>query len=115
MDSTLLTFEKRQRALRRKHKRMAQGYVNKLDRKSGLIVQRPDSKVGGFVVRMLLLIAMAFMGFKVFLMAGLGEEAYLAHVQGLQGGSAMEQGAAVIMQIDPVSAYLAPLLQPYLQ
>lgn len=48
-------------------------------------------------------------------MAGLGEEAYLAHVQGLQGGSAMEQGAAVIMQIDPVSAYLAPLLQPYLQ
>ncbi|WP_136439721.1 hypothetical protein [Pacificoceanicola onchidii] len=115
MDSTLQSFEKRQKALRRKHKRMAQGYVNKLDRESGLIVQRPDNKVGGYLTRLILLVAAVFMGFKVFLLAGLGEATYLSHVDALRSGSVVEQGAALVMQIDPVSAYLAPLLQPLLQ
>ncbi|WP_425100321.1 hypothetical protein [Tropicibacter sp. S64] len=114
MDSTLQTFEKRQKALRRKHKRMAQGYVNKLDRTSGVIIQKPDSKAGGFMIRLLVLAVAVGLGFKVFLLAGLGEEGYGAHLEHLQSGSILEQGAAWALQIDPATAYLAPLLAPYL-
>lgn len=114
MDSTLETFEKRQKALRRKHKRMAQGYVNKLDRTSGLIVQKPDSKAGGFFLRLAALMGMGLLGFKTFLLAGSGEAQYLHHVEMLKGGSLLEQAGAWFMQIDPATAYLAPLLAPYL-
>ncbi|MFW2541282.1 hypothetical protein ACN2XU_01475 [Primorskyibacter sp. 2E107] len=114
MDSTLQNFEKRQKALRRKHKRMAQGYVNKLDRESGLIVQKPDSKSGGFAIRLLFLIVLAFMAFKIFLLAGLGEQKYLSHIQSLSTGSVVEQAGAWLMRIDPVTDRLAPILSPYL-
>ncbi|MFZ7091580.1 hypothetical protein [Primorskyibacter sp. 2E233] len=114
MDSTLQSFDKRQKALRRKHKRMAHGYVNKLD-KNGLITQRPDSKASGFGLRFLVLAVIGFMIFKAFLLGGLGQEKYLAHVSQLQSGSGFEQAGAMLMQIDPVTEKLGALIGPYLQ
>ena len=114
MESTLQTFERRQKALRRKHKRMAQGYVNKLDR-NGLITQRPDSKTGGMLGKLVMLVVGGVMVFKIFLLGGLGQDAYLDHVARLQAGSGFEQAGAWLMQIDPITATAADLIAPMVQ
>ncbi|WGW05361.1 hypothetical protein [Tropicibacter oceani] len=106
MDSALQTFEKRQKALRRKHERMARGYVNKLDR-NGLITQRPDSKLGGILFKLVMLVVLAIVVSKILLLAALGQEAYLTHLTNLQAGGTAEQAGAWLMQIDPVTAKVA--------
>jgi hypothetical protein len=103
-------FYKRERSLRRKHKRMARGYVTKLD-KNGVIVQKPDNKVKGFGARMLVLLATCFVVFKAFILANLGSEEYLARLAGLQTGETYQQVGAWLMQIDPVTGFIAQNLQ----
>lgn len=113
MDSALSQFEKRKKTLRRKHERMARGYRNKLDR-NGVILQMPDNKAPGMTLRLLLLVALAFIGFKTFLLAGLGEEDYLSRVAQLESGNGFEQAGAIAMRIDPATALLAERLAPLL-
>ncbi|MDJ0822438.1 MAG: hypothetical protein QNJ09_11620 [Paracoccaceae bacterium] len=107
MDETIRDFQKRERAVRRKHQRMARGYVTKLG-KDGLIEQRPDNKSGGIFTRLLLVTAIAFMAFKCLMLAALGEADYLERVALLEAGNRMEQIGAWLMQIDPVTAWAAP-------
>ena len=92
---------------------MARGYRNKLDR-NGVIIQQPDNKAPGLAMRFLLLVVLAFFGFKAFLLAGLGEDQYLARVSQLSLGNGFEQAGAVAMRIDPATAYLAERLAPLL-
>ena len=113
MEDTLRNFRKRQMGIRRKHERMARGYVNKLDR-NGVIVQKPDNKSGNRLFRSLLLVGLCLLAFKVFLLAGLGTETYLSHVAELQSGSSLERAGAWVMQIDPATSRLAELLTPFL-
>ena len=114
LESSLHRFEKRQKSIRRKHSRMAKGYVNTLDKRSGLITQKPDSKGTGRGLRLLILVGLAFLAFKGFVLAGLGEDQYLQHVAQLQSGSAFEKAGAWLMQIDPATAMLSDLLAPLL-
>lgn len=113
MDDSLRSFQKREAALRRKHMRMAQGYVTKLD-KTGLIIQQPDSKMGGTAWRLLLRSTVLFMAFKVLVLAALGTETYAGHLEPLAQGSVHEKAGAWLMQIDPVTAMLAQALAPLL-
>ncbi|MBS0125560.1 hypothetical protein [Thetidibacter halocola] len=113
MEDTLRDFRKRQQNLRRKHERMARGYVTGIDQ-NGLIVQTPDSKTGGRVLRLLVMLVAGFIGFKILLLAGLGPEQYSLHVTQLKSGSTGEQVGAWFMQIDPLSALLAGYLSPLL-
>ncbi|CUH78713.1 hypothetical protein [Tropicibacter naphthalenivorans] len=114
MENTLQDFRKRQEAVHRKHSRMAKGYVNKLDKTTGVIVQQPDSKTGGIGLRVLVFLGLFFMAFKGFVLAWLGEEAFLGHVAELQTGSTVEQAGAWLMQIDPVTARIAEVITPFL-
>jgi hypothetical protein len=113
MEDTLNDFRRRQQNLRRKHERMARGYVTGIN-ENGLIVQKPDSKSGGRALRVLVMVVAGFMGFKILLLGGLGPEQYSQHVTRLQSGSTGDQVGAWFMQIDPVSALLADYLSPLL-
>lgn len=106
MESALRNFDKRQKTVRRKHARMARGYRNTLD-KRGLIRQVPDNKIPAVALRLLVLVTLAFIGFKVLLLAGLGPETYQERVGRLAGGSGFERAGAAIMQIDPATGWLA--------
>lgn len=109
MSDALTNFRKRDAALRKKHMRMARGYRNRLSR-NGLIVQEPDSKVGGIGLRLLGFALVVFMGFKVMVLSGLGAEDYNQHVAHLAEGSVYERTGAWLMQIDPVTASLSGLI-----
>ncbi|MDA7426270.1 hypothetical protein [Thalassococcus lentus] len=106
MDRALRDFDKRQKAIRRKHTRMAKGYRNKMNA-NGVIMQKPDSKIGGYLSRILFLAVLAFMAFKVLLLTGIGEELYMERVSVLQLGNTYERAGAWLMQIDPVTAWLS--------
>lgn len=114
MENALTEFRKRQKAISRKHTRMARGYVNKLDKTSGVIVQTPDRKTGGIGLSILVKVAVALMVLKVLTLSWLGPEVYEAHVAQLREGSAIEKASAYIMQVDPLSAKGAALLGPWL-
>ncbi len=113
MEGSLRSFDKRQKAVRRKHMRMARGYVTKID-SNNLIHQRPDNKVGGIGLRFLFLLALAFLGFKTLIFAGLGPEPYAERVSQLQLGSHFEQAGAWLMYPDPITVILAGLIAPLL-
>lgn len=107
MEDSLSSYQRRQAAVRRKHERMAQGYVTKLDKKTGTYVQVPDSKAPGFSLRLIIIAALVFTGFKVVLLTGLGAEDYGTHVSSLAEGSTYEKVGAWFMQVDPVTAQIS--------
>ncbi|SMX38998.1 hypothetical protein [Maliponia aquimaris] len=111
MDKAQTSFHRREQALRRKHVRMSQGYVTKLDR-NGLIVQVPDNKIGGFGLGLLLRAVLILMVIKVMTLVWLGEPRYQAHVDVLSQGALYERAGAWVMQVDPVTRKLAALLTP---
>jgi hypothetical protein len=110
MENSLLEFEKRQQAVYRKHARMAQGYVNRFDKDSCIIVQEPDNKASGHAFKALMLVIPGFILFKAFVLAWLGTDAYQSHVVDLAHGSSFEQAGAWFMQVDPLSMKLAQFL-----
>lgn len=113
MEDALSSFRKREKALRRKHIRMSQGYVTKVDR-NGLIVQKPDSKIGGWSVRLLIRLAIVFMAIKLFLLSWMGAPAYVATLDQLAKGSAFEQVGGWFMQIDPITNKLLEMIVPFI-
>jgi hypothetical protein len=105
MEDSINRFYKRQNALVKKHERMARGYVTRLN-KNGTFEQVPDSKAGGVGLRLILLTALLFMGFKAMVYVGLGTDSYMEHVDALNQGSRYEKVGAWFMQVDPVTAKL---------
>ncbi len=106
-------FHKRQRAVQKKHVRMARGYVTKLER-NGVITQKPDVKAPARGLRVVLFLALLFLAFKSFVLASLGIEDYTLRLAKLETGSTVEQAGAWLMQLEPVSLKLAELVAPLL-
>ena len=104
-------FQNRLSHLRRKHKAMANGYSAHLQA-DGLIVVRPKRPRRRYPVRAVLLIFLGFFAFKAFMLSSLGEITYNERVAKLGNGTAIEQGGAWIMQVDPVTQFLAGFMQP---
>lgn len=113
MSDALTNFRKRDAALRKKHIRMARGYRNRLNR-NGVIIQEPDSKIGGVALRLLVLATVLFIGFKVMVLSGLGPETYTQHVAKLAEGTVYERAGAWLMQIDPMTARLSEMVSALL-
>ncbi|MBV2359943.1 hypothetical protein KUH32_09165 [Thalassococcus sp. CAU 1522] len=113
MEDALRKFELRQRALVKKHHRMARGYVTVLSR-NGIFLQQPDNKVGSNAARVFALLLVFFLAFKGFLIAGLGTDVYMGHVDALMSGSLSEQVGGWLMQMDPVSTAFSNLFSPLL-
>lgn len=109
MEEALSSYKRREQALRRKHERLARGYVTKLDKKTGNYVQVPAGKTGGMGLRVILAAAAGFIAFKTLVLTYLGSGDYQVHVDTLAGGSIFERVGAWLMQIDPLTAKLAEL------
>ena len=109
MVDTLHSFENRQKAVRRKHTRMAKGYVTKL-RQDGLFVQTTDKKIGSYLLRMVMGLIMAVFAFKSFVLYWIGTVGYQGHVDALADGTVVERAGAAVMQIDPISSAIATFL-----
>lgn len=113
MDRALRNFDRRQREVTARHRKLAQGYVTKLNR-NGTIEHRPIRRMPAFSVRIALLAVLGFCVFKAFLLASLGIEDYALRIGHLANGTTVERVGAWLMGADPASATLAALIQPYL-
>lgn len=107
-------FEERVRRLMRKHSRMAHnGVVHRIGA-DGLIITRPRRRAPAFPLRGLVILLGAAFLFKSFLYAWLGASVYAERVALLQSGSLVEQGGAWLMQADPVTIWIAALINGYM-
>ena len=100
-DANLQNFDKRMEKILRKHQRLSRGYVPAIT-DDGLIVARPKRSVRLPWRSVLFLLVLGF-GFKVFLYASIGPEAYQARVDRLAAGTEWEQVGAWAMAADPVT------------
>lgn len=101
-------FSARINRIERKAKAMEHGSKARL-RKDGLIELRPARRpLLRFVpVRLLLLLLVAGIGYKVFLLSSLGEPVYAERLAALSDGTPAHRIGATLMQIDPVTRMLA--------
>ena len=105
-------FNKRISTLGRKHAAMSHGFTTAL-RSDGLIVVKPNRALRrNFPVKGLFALIFGFFVFKAIMLASLGEITYNERVGKLNQGSALEQGGAWLMQIEPATAFLAGFLEP---
>ena len=108
-------FEKRLNVLGRKHAAMGNGYSTSV-RGDGLIVIKPKRPARrGFPLKGLLALALGFFVFKAFMVASLSEITYNERVAKLAQGSQLEQAGGYVMQIDPVTKFLAGFIEPLTQ
>ncbi|MFW2589186.1 hypothetical protein [Sagittula sp. SSi028] len=110
MADAFTDFRRRETAVRRKHTRMAEGYVTKLDKRTGVYVQVPDNKVSGWSARWLVRLVALFIAFKVMLLTGLGVDTYQTHLATLSDGSPFEQLGAWFLGLDPVTRGLSQIV-----
>ncbi|MFZ5965300.1 hypothetical protein ACOXXX_20340 [Thalassococcus sp. BH17M4-6] len=113
MDDALRKFEERHRAVTKRHRQLARGYVTKLGR-NGVIEHRPRRQTPKLSLPMVLMLGSGFLAFKSFLFVSLGAEAYGVRVDTLANGTVVERVGGWLMQADPatqwISANLVPLL-----
>ncbi|GAA6190198.1 hypothetical protein DS909_02340 [Phaeobacter gallaeciensis] len=109
-----LQFDRRIQRLSRKHQSMSRGYSTRM-RADGLIVTTPQRNGLKVPLRAILFVFVALFAFKGFLLASIGPESYADRVQRLSEGTVVEQAGAWVMQIEPVSAFIASQIGPILR
>lgn len=113
MSEAFTQFEKRLDSLERKHKELANGYVAKIN-PDGLITVEPKQQRGGRWTRFLLAVGAAVIMFKALALAFNGPAVYDTRVETLASGTAFEKACAWVMQADPVTVYVAGLINGFL-
>ena len=114
MADSFENFDSRIARIDRDRSRIKRGYSLSVDR-DGLIVARPRSRRTGFPLKLILLFAAGFVGFKILLVAFLGLDIYENRVGSLQDGTVVEQAGAWFMQADPWTVSLAAKLRPHIR
>lgn len=107
-------FNQRLRRLDHKHKAMARGRETVM-RPDGLIMTAPLPTRDRGQVRPVAILIVAFLLFKAILIVSVGDATYKERVQELRHGNLVEHAGAVLMQVGPVSNFLALQLRPYLR
>jgi hypothetical protein len=109
-------FVSRLNTLGRKHAKLTHGYSTKVG-KDGLIVVQPKRKTarGGGAIKLFLLIAVGFIGFKAFTLAAVGPVTYNERLSKLENGTIIEQAGAKALAIDPVTEAVAGTVGPVLR
>ncbi|WP_206537783.1 hypothetical protein [Sulfitobacter noctilucicola] len=99
--------------LGKKHSSMTHGYSTKVG-KDGLIVAKPRRRRvrGVSAVRLLLLVAVGFFGFKAFTLAAVGPITYNERVAKLESGTIIEKVGAKALKIDPVTEAVVGSISP---
>ncbi|WP_058283278.1 hypothetical protein [Ruegeria denitrificans] len=106
MTGKQLEFDQRVHRLNKKHAKLSRGYRATM-RKDGLVVMKPQRVKSAVPAKLLLICLAGLFAFKVFLLTSLGASAYQYRVDSLAQGTSVEQAGAWLMQIDPVSEFLA--------
>lgn len=114
MSEEALQFKNRLRRLERKHAAMTNGYQAQM-RPDGLIVMTPRRSGPRISRKAVLLFLAAFFVFKGFLIANIGVDGYQDRVASLQNGNSVEVAGAWVMQIDPLSEWIAQKIGPVLR
>jgi len=107
MAQARVPFDKRLKRIERRHEKIKTSGAVKTVTSDGLIVTRPRLYKPRFPLKGLIVVLFLGFMFKGFLFAYLGEEGYAERVGSLQGGSALEQAGAWIMQPDPATMIVA--------
>ncbi|ANT59942.1 hypothetical protein AYJ57_05890 [Salipiger sp. CCB-MM3] len=113
MESALKSFERRQRAVAQKHRKLAQGYVTKINR-NGVFEHRPIRRISPVRLRGLLLTILGFLVFKGVMLANLGSDHYAEHLARLSDGSFADKLGAWVLGVDPVTLWIGIGLQALL-
>ncbi len=113
MESALKRFERRQRAIRHKHRKLAHGYVTKLNR-NGVIEHRPRRALKAPRFGSVLVALLSFLAFKGLMLASLGAENYGEHLALLTNGSVWDKLGAWLLGVDPVTLWIGQHLQVFL-
>ncbi|WP_170351716.1 MULTISPECIES: hypothetical protein [Ruegeria] len=106
MTGKQLEFGQRVHRLNKKHAKLSRGYRATM-RKDGLVVMKPQRVKSAVPAKLLLICLAGLFAFKTFLLTSLGASAYQYRVDSLAQGTSVEQAGAWVMQIDPVSEFLA--------
>lgn len=114
MADSFYEFDDRIARIERSRARLKRGYSVTVDR-DGLLVARPRARGRNVPLKLLTMLFVGFIGFKVLLLAFLGLDTYENRVSALQQGAAVEQVGAWFMQADPWSVQLAAKLRPYIR
>ncbi|OZB15421.1 MAG: hypothetical protein B7X55_09630 [Rhodobacterales bacterium 34-62-10] len=113
MSDAFYDFDNRLRRIHKSRVKLARGYVSVVG-DDGLIVVKPKRRRMGFHLRALAFVIIGFLGFKVMILAALGQAVYADRVDTLREGSTVERAGAWVMQPDPVSVMLAQKIRTYL-
>nr|WP_263618922.1 hypothetical protein [Ruegeria profundi] len=114
MTGKQLEFDRRIHRLNKKHAKLSRGYRATM-RKDGLVVMKPQRVRSAVPAKLLLICLAGLFAFKVFLLSSLGSSAYQYRVDNLALGTPVEQAGAWVMQIDPVSAFLATQINSFIK
>ena len=107
-------FKRRVDSILRRHQSLTNGYTATL-REDGLIVVHPRRLHFKMPVRGFVLLMVAFMLFKGFMLASLGAQPYTERLFALQSGTMFERAGAFVMGVDPVSQNVAKVLSTVLK
>ena len=113
MDDAIRKFEKRHKAVTKRHRQMARGYVTKLGR-NGVIQHQPRRQLPGLSLNAILMLIAGLLAFKSFLFVSLGEADYQSRIDALAQGTVIERTGAFIMQIDPATVWISTNIAPLL-
>ncbi|WP_336509461.1 hypothetical protein [Ruegeria lacuscaerulensis] len=113
MTGKQLEFDQRVHRLNKKHAKLSRGYRATM-RKDGLVVMKPQRVKSAVPAKVLLMCLCGLFVFKTFLLTSLGPPAYQYRVDSLAQGTSVEKAGAWMMQIDPVSEFLAAQLTTYI-
>ena len=99
-------FERRMRRISRRHSKLSHGYVTSVT-SDGLVVAKPKGRSWRWLLRAVVIMALATIILKGVLHSQLGAAAYQAKVDELSAGSSLEQVGSVIMTADPVTLWIS--------
>lgn len=102
MSDAFADFEARLNSLERKHKELANGYVAKIN-PDGLITIAPKEQRSILRLRVLSILFLGFILFKVITLVVVGPLTYDSRLDELREGTGPERISAWIMQADPLS------------
>ena len=112
VDGKQMQFGQRLQRIDRNHQKLARGYVMSMNH-DGLMIAQPRKKASSMPLRALFLCLLTLLVFKGFLYAELGAAGYADRVALLEGGNAVEKIGSYAMKADPVTLWIAGLMEPF--
>ncbi len=113
MADSLHSFGKRAQAVENRHRKLADGFVTKLDR-NGVIRHAPRTKIRFFRPSFIVYVVLGVFLAKAGLLYSMGEQKYQQHLDHLAAGSTVEQFGGMAMQVDPVTREVARVMSAFL-